>query len=153
MPLTDKHHRPEHPTKEDWAPWDEWHQETTIESGKTVCRYWNSRYSVTVVREKQQLVRGARCETLLIISADQSADHDWRDFQRIKNELLGENWEGIELYPAERRKVDPSNAFVMFCFDKCLPIGVKDRDVVGGYAPQRPVNGEPYYAELSGLTE
>lgn len=39
---------------------------------------------------------------------------DWRHFQQIKNELLGEECEAIELYPAESRKVDTSNKYHLF---------------------------------------
>lgn len=36
---------------------------------------------------------------------------DWRHFQRIKNELIGEECEAIEIYPAESRLVDTSNKY------------------------------------------
>jgi hypothetical protein len=36
---------------------------------------------------------------------------DWRHFQQIKNELIGEECEAIELYPAESRLVDTSNKY------------------------------------------
>jgi hypothetical protein len=36
---------------------------------------------------------------------------DWRHFQYIKNQLLGEECEAVELYPAESRLVDTSNKF------------------------------------------
>lgn len=36
---------------------------------------------------------------------------DWRHFQQIKNELLGEECEAVELYPAESRLVDTSNKY------------------------------------------
>jgi len=36
---------------------------------------------------------------------------DWRHFQCIKNELIGEECEAIELYPAESRLVDTSNKY------------------------------------------
>jgi hypothetical protein len=41
--------------------------------------------------------------------------HDWRDFQAIKNQLCGEEWEAIELYPAESRLLDPSNYYILWC--------------------------------------
>ena len=75
---------------------------------------------------------------------------DWRHFQQIKNELLGEECEAVEMYPAESRLVDTSNKYHL--------IGVADttfrfpfgdifgnrRDVsyVGGTSPgtrQRPL--------------
>lgn len=36
---------------------------------------------------------------------------DWRDMQRIKNELLGPEREAVELYPAESRLVDTRNTY------------------------------------------
>lgn len=49
--------------------------------------------------------------------------HDWREMQRVKNELLGEDWEAVELYPAERRVVDMANQFHLFGFPHEIPIG------------------------------
>ncbi|RPH72768.1 MAG: hypothetical protein EHM78_02360 [Myxococcaceae bacterium] len=40
---------------------------------------------------------------------------DWRDFQAIKNQLVGAECEAVELYPAESRKVDTSNKYHLFC--------------------------------------
>ena len=40
---------------------------------------------------------------------------DWHHFQAIKNQLVGAECEGIELYPAESRKVDVGNEYHMFC--------------------------------------
>ncbi len=52
---------------------------------------------------------------LSIRRLDRAPSRDWRDFQRIKNQLLGPEIEGIELYPAESRLVDSANQFHMFC--------------------------------------
>jgi len=45
---------------------------------------------------------------------DRRPARDWRDFQRIKNELCGPEREGIELYPAESRLVDCANQYHMW---------------------------------------
>ena len=142
--MTDPEPCPEDPTQEDWPPFDEW--ELKNREGD-ISRYWNSRYSVTVQRKKQHLMRHKVCVCLNITNADQSAKHDWRDFQRIKNEILGPEWEGIELYPAESRMVDPSNSYLMYCFRDKLPIGINVRMVFGSEeegaeAPQRPIEGD-----------
>lgn len=42
--------------------------------------------------------------------------HDWRHLQQIKNELMGEECEAVELYPAESRLVDTSNKYHLWCF-------------------------------------
>ena len=42
---------------------------------------------------------------------DRKAIHDWRHFQRIKNELCGLEMEAVELYPAHSRLVDAANQY------------------------------------------
>jgi hypothetical protein len=57
---------------------------------------------------------------------------DWRDFQEIKNQLAGPECEGVEIYPAESRKVDTSNKYHIWCvLDENLriPFGWDERDV------------------------
>jgi len=72
---------------------------------------------------------------------------DWRHFQRIKNELVGPECEGVELYPAESRLVDTSNQFHLWVLDEPgarWPVGWEDgrivfsEDLVGIGARQRP---------------
>lgn len=69
------------------------------------------------------------------------ARHDWRDFQRIKNDVCGADWEAIELYPAESRLLDPSNYYMLWAAPK-IPIGkMVPRYVISpenAIAPQRP---------------
>ena len=36
---------------------------------------------------------------------------EWRDFQQIKNELVGPEFEALELFPAESRLVDTANQY------------------------------------------
>lgn len=66
---------------------------------------------------------------LSIKSLDGSARHDWRDFQRIKNELVGPEHEAVELYPAESRLVDASNQYhlVVLPAGMKFPFGYQDR--------------------------
>lgn len=47
---------------------------------------------------------------------DKGSLHDWRDFQRIKNDLLGPEGEAAELYPAESRLMDTSNQYHLWAF-------------------------------------
>lgn len=79
---------------------------------------------------------------LSIKRLDKLPIHDWRDLQRIKNEILGPEEEAVELYPAERRLVDSANQYHLFCFiGKEAPFGYTTR-LVGegssGGAIQRP---------------
>lgn len=76
--------------------------------------YVNNRYQVAVRRLPP-------CEGwpalihLSIKRLDRAAIHDWRDLQRIKNELVGPEHEAVELYPAESRLVDTSNQYHLVC--------------------------------------
>ena len=73
---------------------------------------------------------------------------DWRHFQRIKNELCGDEREAIEIYPAESRLVDEANQYHLWVFpaDYIIPIGFGERmvsdDQVFGPAKQRPFEEE-----------
>ncbi|MEQ1761608.1 MAG: hypothetical protein ABL984_00550 [Pyrinomonadaceae bacterium] len=60
---------------------------------------------------------------------DREAAKDWRDFQRIKNELAGPEWEGLELYPAESRLVDAANQYHLWCVSQRIEIGFDERCV------------------------
>lgn len=40
----------------------------------------------------------------------------YRDFMRIKDEMLGPEFEGVEVYPARSREVDASNQYHLWCF-------------------------------------
>ena len=78
-----------------------------------------------------------------ITAKSEKALHDWRDYQQIKNDLAGKEWEAIELYPAESRLVDPSNCFFLWCFPPGIlaNLGFKHRKVVRPRTngpPQRP---------------
>lgn len=77
---------------------------------------------------------------LVIRNRDHSAKHDWRDFQRIKNELLGTEEEAVELYPAESRLTDTKNEYHLWCVrGKWWPlIGWNEREVSETSRMQRP---------------
>ena len=67
---------------------------------------------------------------------------DWRHFQLIKNQLIGEECEAVELYPAESRKVDTSNKYHLYGIPDPsfrFPFGWEDRDV--SYDEHRDVPG------------
>jgi hypothetical protein len=73
---------------------------------------------------------------------DRAPRHDWREMQRIKNELCGTETFAVELYPEESRVVDTSNQYHLFAFrDFKLELGFTERLVAeGNYdkAVQRP---------------
>jgi hypothetical protein len=87
---------------------------------------------------------------LSITTHDQQARHDWREMQRIKNEIVGESVEAVELYPSENRLVDNANWYHLFCFPRLgihggrLPFGEASRFVSEGSVPGFNKTGEGF---------
>jgi len=99
--------------------------------------YENSRY--WVFRFTTPFPGGRTLVELTIRNKDQSAKHDWREFQRIKNELLGPEEEAVELYPAESRLTDTKNEFRLWCIRGMrFPIGWNEREISEASERQRP---------------
>lgn len=69
-------------------------------------------------------------------------DERFRDFQAIKNHLVGAETEAVELYPAESRLVDTANQYHLWCTRQKFPFGFPNRNVdyrSGGGAKQKPL--------------
>ena len=54
---------------------------------------------------------------LTIRRLDREPMHDWRHVQQIKNQIVGEENEMVELYPAESRLRDSANQFWFYGFN------------------------------------
>jgi hypothetical protein len=101
----------------------------------------NSRYQVNIDREPEH---GFGPDMPIVHCSVKRIDklpiHDWRDLQRIKNELFGPEFEAIELYPAESRVVDTANQYHLWVLPEgqMVPVGwtagmkIKD-ELAGGY--------------------
>lgn len=90
--------------------------------------YTNDQYQVAIRRHEMDSPENGEpliISHLSIKRLDQKAQRDWRDFQEIKNQLLGEEVEAVELYPAESRKVDAANQFHLWALPegRHWPIG------------------------------
>ena len=98
--------------------------------------YINHLYQVQVFRVDDEMVQ------LNIRRRDgRPIFRDWRHFQQIKNELVGEECEAVELYPAESRLVDSSNKYHLFCSTDPtfrFPFGWTARDVQDDTGVKRP---------------
>jgi hypothetical protein len=108
--------------------------------------FLNSRYQVSAF-EGQAPEPFGRYVHLSIKARDKSARHDWRDMQRIKNEIVGPEHEAVELFPAESRLVDGANQYHLYVFASLrLPFGFASRLVSDGYwrgSVQRPFEVRP----------
>jgi hypothetical protein len=92
----------------------------------------------TIFLNNRYQVAARACETpsgpmihLSIKRRDKLPIHDWRDIQRIKNELVGPEVEGMELYPAESQLVDTANQYHIWCFPNAkFPFGFHEGRLV-----------------------
>lgn len=117
----------ENPSDLSWTPFQ---QVEETEDGDPI--YANNRYVVIVHPLKGPDVWPDMVH-LSIRHVERLAVHDWRDFQRIKNELVGEECEAVELYPAESRLVDSANQYHLWVFKNPkhrYPFGFQSRLVV-----------------------
>ncbi len=94
-----------------------------------LCEVWiNDTYQVQVMRnwdEGWAMLNIRRRDGAPIM-------RDWRHFQAIKNQLIGEENEAVELYPAESRLVDTSNKYHLYCLldpTQRFEFGMRMRDV------------------------
>ena len=126
--------------------------------------FHNNRYHVFIRKLRNPQADGPDIVHLSIRDNQRTAKHDWRDFQRIKNEILGPEIELVEIYPRESQLVDTSNQFHLFGFLTDEPVftkmglgweegrviwdGIGPRPTVAGYdvsnAVQRPIMEEQY---------
>jgi len=111
--------------------------------------FLNSRYQVMVTDLEPHEPGHPILRHLSIKRRDREPIHDWRDLQRIKNELCGPEFEGIEIYPAEERLVDSANQYHLFVFMDSsfrLSMGFSERLVAEGPytdgARQRPFDDD-----------
>jgi hypothetical protein len=102
-----------------WTEEDEWG------------RHWECLEYYGVVK------RDGRMMVLSISATDETARHDFREFQQLKNMLIGPEWEAVEIYPAESELKDPSNRFYLWCFRK----GTISDKLGAGLPPGRHVVG------------
>lgn len=69
---------------------------------------------------------------LIIRRRDGKDIHDWRDLQWIKNEVIGIDHEGFELYPSEGRVIEGPDTHLWVYADMRyrIPVGFTKRDVI-----------------------
>jgi len=87
-------------------------------------RWKNDLYEVHVEHGEPPLVH------LLVSRLDGAPIRNWRHMQQIKNELVGADCEGVELYPAERRLIDQTNMYHLWVINDPsfeFPFGYDDQ--------------------------
>lgn len=137
--------------KKNWGTvgWTEFRRVADLSNYPAWCRpdevFVNSIYQVSVFYDDPISPFG-KVTHLSFKTHDRQARHDWREMQRIKNEIVGEEVDSVEIYPAESKLMDTSNQYHLFCFPYySLPIGIKERFVMeesSDGAKQRPFRPE-----------
>jgi len=77
---------------------------------------------------------------------------DWLHFQQIKNEIIGPEYEAIELYPAESRLVDSSEEYRLWVHtspDYRFPVGFGRRFVLSDPASRATYNSAVLHPDAS----
>jgi len=89
----------------------------------------NSRYRV-VMRRAQALDTGPDVIHISIKRLDQRSHIPYRECMRIKDVLCGEEYEGVQLFPARSREVDAANHYHLWLRDDPtyrFPFGFTER--------------------------
>ncbi len=125
--------------KTDWSkvPWTEWQkcelptdQLNRMDPPQAIFR--NSRYQVVCYLRDSGEPFGTIAHLSFKVH-DKQPHHDWRDMQRIKNEICGPECDAVEIFPAESKMVDAANQYHLFVFQKYrLPFGFQTRLVADG---------------------
>jgi len=121
--------KPEKP----WVPLQKGHLKPEELLALGMREVWiNDHYQVYVAVLPPEDERGGLPMAHLSIKRlDREPIHDWRDLQRIKDELLGTTCEAAELYPADDRLVDGANQYHLWGLPpgRRFPFGFQQRSV------------------------
>lgn len=97
--------------------------------------FLNSRYQVAI---RSAETPSGKMFHLSIKRIDKQPMREWRDLQRIKNELIGEEFEAVEVFPKESQLVDTSNQYHLWAFpDATFPFAFRE----GRLLTETPING------------
>jgi hypothetical protein len=123
------------------APWAPFQECDVLVDGQGVKRdipngfvyLRNNHYTVCVTGCAAKEPYG-RVLWLSIKRNDRKVIRDWRDLQRIKNMVVGPEFEAVEIFPKESRLVDTSNQFHLWVFldGYTFPFGYANRSVMDG---------------------
>jgi hypothetical protein len=102
--------------------WDPWQVQKAPLRSNAELLYHNNRYHVFYTKLPNRDPEGPDVIHLSIRNNDRSPIRDWRDLQRIKNELVGPEVEMVEIFPRESHLVDTSNQFHLWGFAVDRPV-------------------------------
>lgn len=116
----------------EWGPW-----ETIRFPPATIGTGWAGEFTIShrnkvfAVLDRTTIGEGVRH---LAVSSLSGIRPSFLEMQRIKDELCGPHFTGVEIYPPARELVNAADMFHIWCFTGQLPFGLADRN-------QRPPKG------------
>lgn len=132
-----------------------------VHPGIPLLEIWvNSRYEVWVFEwPTEKTAIGFAMTELSIKRRDKGPIRNWRDMQRLKNEIVGPEREACELYPSEKRLYDTANQYHLWVLPEgqMFPFGYWGRFVSeecgDSGAKQQPFDPEVRPSDLMTLDE
>tara|TARA_Y100000034_G_scaffold125659_1_gene175672 strand:- start:234 stop:836 length:603 start_codon:yes stop_codon:yes gene_type:complete len=123
-----------------WTPFDfslpARDDDTYVNPGERYVGLWsNSRYTVMEYTvEADERCPFPSVTWLSIKRNDRGVVVEWRDLQRIKNEICGAEREAVQMFPVESRLVDTANQYHLWVLPAGLtfPFGMRGRVVSEG---------------------
>lgn len=106
-----------------WTPFHRLPGDVQDPGGVTGERWENNRFQVI----KRALPAGpwGRVVHLTLRNRDGSRRREWTEFQRVKNELVGPEYDAVEVYPAQERVVDTADHYHLWVLlDQPVPFGL-----------------------------
>lgn len=116
-------------------PWEPLHFSHFSDQGAEI--WGNGKYTVTKHELRQDWETDDDAPTMMVLgihtrTRSTVGAHDWRHFQRIKNEMAGPEREAVEIYPPESQLVDSANEYWLWVLPEgeSLNFGFRDGRVV-----------------------
>lgn len=105
--------------------------------------YRNSRYQVCMRLREWDGFPAVWQLSIRRLDRQRVGTERYRDFLRVKNELIGPEFEAFEVYPAMERNVDTANQYYIWCFADPsirLPVGFQEGSMRATKEGEKAVN-------------
>jgi hypothetical protein len=113
----------------------------------------NSRYQVNIRKQEQDNFPAVISLSIKRRDKQRVGPERYRDFLRIKNELVGPQHEAFELYPAMDRNVDTANQYYLWVLANPtlrFPVGFRDKSMSVPHPEENSINAPFDEGDLPG---
>ena len=99
-----------------WGKWQDVSERLALHTNKSIYKaVINNAYSVQFSKFRNEIL-GQDVIHLWIRRHDGKKFIPWAHFQRIKDDLVGKDWQGIQVYPKRDKIVDQADMYHLWCF-------------------------------------